>query len=639
MNVKQPKTAKLYLGDSMNVYEEKLYCRVKSIFFELLTNDVEDMIDEIANKGVLSLQKELKLKGVTFYHYYHWSNVYIPKASTVDMVKRQPDLFFVSDDMFKDARLSTKHICHYSFTLKKESSQSFIIPMFQTNQLIGVLQFDIHHDQIQFSDELLQRIGNDFAILLKRAKGFSKRITEENRYEQLFRVTAKFHSSMNMDDVLEEIIHTLKAVFPMFSYYLLLSHDNHCKTNLPIKILQYDNNSSNIAAIQSYVTGSVQLEESINKKRSILYVPLKGNQGVYGVLRVIAPLHITFPDDEINFISLLASTAGKALENAQLYQQSKRLIHDLRLINETTHQLNSDLRLNEVINFVSNQIMSSFEATEVGFILFGENGETPLSGSTSYFFKEQAKRYIQLVKSKITTEKDSLFIGDVNGDCQLNDLMYRSLMAVPMVQNGNVKGVAIVLHRDTYFFSFETFKLLQSLIHHTTLAFSNSILREELEKLVITDYLTNLHSRNYLDDKIQLSMRHDQFGSFILIDIDDFKQINDKYGHQVGDDILILISQLIKSNIRDTDIGARWGGEELAIYLPKVEIEKAEQIAERLVQKVNDESNPKVTISCGISYWEFNQKDSICSLFKQADEALYKAKNLGKNRVVVHNTI
>jgi diguanylate cyclase (GGDEF)-like protein len=199
---------------------------------------------------------------------------------------------------------------------------------------------------------------------------------------------------------------------------------------------------------------------------------------------------------------------------------------------------------------------------------------------------------------------------------------------------GQLKGIAIVMHQKPYFFSFETFKLLQSLIHHSTLAFTNSMLREELEKMIITDHLTKLHSRNYLDEKINRSMKEDEQGTFILIDIDDFKRVNDTFGHQVGDEVLIQVANLIKGNIRENDVGARWGGEELAIYLPMVSLSAGEAIAKRLVEKVDEHSNPHVTVSCGISYWNKDHTDTYNYLFKRADEALYVAKRTGKNKVV-----
>nr|WP_285842818.1 GGDEF domain-containing protein [Metabacillus litoralis] len=183
------------------------------------------------------------------------------------------------------------------------------------------------------------------------------------------------------------------------------------------------------------------------------------------------------------------------------------------------------------------------------------------------------------------------------------------------------------------------FKLLQSLIHHSTLALSNSLLREELETLVKTDQLTQLYSRNYMNNCIENSMKADRQGTFLLIDIDNFKGVNDTFGHQVGDEVLVQVANIIKSNSREHDIGARWGGEELAVYLPQVDLEAGTAIAERIVKKVAENTNPSVTISCGVSYWIAENERNYNQLFSRADKALYVAKNLGKNQVIVQDDI
>src|SRR5690606_8179010 len=112
---------------------------------------------------------------------------------------------------------------------------------------------------------------------------------------------------------------------------------------------------------------------------------LKGRQGVYGVLQINAYDVSEFPKSEIQFIELLANTAGHAFENAQLYQQSKQLIADLQLINETSHKLNSNLRLTDTMTFMSSQIRNSFGANEVGFFLHSNERIEVLPGSTAFF--------------------------------------------------------------------------------------------------------------------------------------------------------------------------------------------------------------------------------------------------------------
>jgi diguanylate cyclase (GGDEF)-like protein len=485
------------------------------------------------------------------------------------------------------------------------------------------------------NEEIIRELSSACAAFIMKARELGGISAREKRYKQLFRVTEQFHSSMDMDAVLGEIIKTLQEVYPEFTYYLMLSHDNNSHGDLPLKDLEYD--SQNIAAMQAYVTGAIQFEDSISEKKSVLYAPLKGKQGVYGVLQVIAPNALVFPESEVEFISILANTAGGALENAQLYHQSKRLIADLQLINETSHQLNSNLRLTETMTYMAEQIIKSFDAEEAGFVLLSEESEqvSILKGSTSFFRTRESGIYIKYIKEKIRQDKDSLFIGEL--DLQNDALIeqFKSVMAVPMSQSGVLKGFALILHRDPYHFSFETFKLLQSLIHHSTLALTNSMLREELEKMVVTDHLTRLYSRNYLDERIHQSLKEDSEGAFILVDIDNFKSVNDTYGHQVGDEVIVQVAGIIMNSIRGTDVAARWGGEELAVYLPSISLETGVAIAERIVRKVSESTNPVVTISCGVSHWNMAREDSYSWLFKRADKALYTAKESGKNQVVV----
>lgn len=457
---------------------------------------------------------------------------------------------------------------------------------------------------------------------------------ELNRYKQLFNATEKFHSNMDKDTILEEIIGTLEQIYPEFNYFLLLSQEHNSSAMVPA--IDLDDESGGIAAFRAYMSGSIQQELIIAENQAILYAPLKGNKGVYGVLQVIALETLEFPKEEVEFITLLASAAGSALENAQLYYQAKQVISELELINETSKQLNANLRLAETMKFMSKQIKQTFEAQEVGFFLFSNDQDKVkiLPGSTPFFLTNQSRKYIDHIKAKILQENDSLFIGNLNLSKMNDAIPFCSIMAVPMIQSEKLKGFSIVMHQKPYFFSFETFKLLQSLIYHSSLALTNSMLREEMEHMIITDHLTKLHSRNYLDEKIQWSMKEDEEGSFILIDIDNFKEINDSFGHQVGDEVLIQVANLIKSNIRGNDVGARWGGEELAIYLPKASLEAGVAVAERLVEKVSECTYPQVTISCGVSYWSKDRIDTYNYLFKRADEALYLAKGTGKNKAV-----
>lgn len=164
--------------------------------------------------------------------------------------------------------------------------------------------------------------------------------------------------------------------------------------------------------------------------------------------------------------------------------------------------------------------------------------------------------------------------------------------------------------------------------------------KEELEKLAMTDVLTGLFNRKKLETVLcsELS-RSERYGHklvFVFVDIDHFKDVNDTFGHQVGDDVLVEIAKLIKLNIRETDILIRWGGEEFVILFLETDSDVALKLAENLRKKVEENVFEKVgtkTISLGLTVNEDGDTPDV--VIKRADEALYRAKNNGRNRVEI----
>ena len=176
---------------------------------------------------------------------------------------------------------------------------------------------------------------------------------------------------------------------------------------------------------------------------------------------------------------------------------------------------------------------------------------------------------------------------------------------------------------------------MQSLIHHSSLAISNSILRNQLQDMVDRDHLTQLYARGYLDSYVEKSIGQDESGMFMLIDIDNFKRINDTHGHHIGDQVLVQIGTQLRKSIGTRGICARWGGEELSIYIPNILDNEALKIAQSIVEIVPKATDPCVTISAGMITWNKKDRPEFKSVFLQADTALYVAKNSGKNQVRV----
>ncbi len=163
--------------------------------------------------------------------------------------------------------------------------------------------------------------------------------------------------------------------------------------------------------------------------------------------------------------------------------------------------------------------------------------------------------------------------------------------------------------------------------------------KQKLEKLSITDALTEVFNRrfitSYLEREIKEARENNKKLTAVLIDIDNFKTLNDTYGHLFGDYVLKRISKTIASNLRETDMVGRYGGEEFLIVLPDSELEVGYNITERIRRKICQlqwQDNIKVTISGGVAEL---YNDQLLELLKKTDELLYKAKKAGKNRIVM----
>jgi diguanylate cyclase (GGDEF)-like protein len=167
-------------------------------------------------------------------------------------------------------------------------------------------------------------------------------------------------------------------------------------------------------------------------------------------------------------------------------------------------------------------------------------------------------------------------------------------------------------------------------------------LLKQMQKLIIIDSLTGVYNRRYfniyMEKTIALSQRINSPLTLIMIDIDYFKKINDNYGHLCGDEALKHISEIIRRNVRNSDAYVRFGGEEFVIILPNTHLDEGQILAERIREAVEqseftyNNEHIHISISMGISLYE---GEKIEGFIEKADKALYRAKENGRNQVVV----
>jgi diguanylate cyclase (GGDEF)-like protein len=246
----------------------------------------------------------------------------------------------------------------------------------------------------------------------------------------------------------------------------------------------------------------------------------------------------------------------------------------------------------------------------------------------------------------VARSKQPVLIEDVENDDRFVKIARQrrpmsSMIGVPLVVNKRVIGVVSLTTRtQDHRFNQADLQLAVLLSAHVALALENGRLYE----ISVMDGLTNVYNRRYLTQRlhqeIAYSRRFRHPLTLVMVDIDWFKKINDTYGHQAGDQVLRQVSQLFNRSLREYDVVARYGGEEFALLLPSLEKLSGASVADRLRFHVADapvrhkDQQISVTASFGVAAFP-EDADAADELILRADQALYQAKQRGRNRVAL----
>lgn len=215
---------------------------------------------------------------------------------------------------------------------------------------------------------------------------------------------------------------------------------------------------------------------------------------------------------------------------------------------------------------------------------------------------------------------------------------------IPLLSRGKVLGIMQMVTETGKLPSSREKRLLMIFASSAAVAIDNSLLHKKTEELTITDALTGLynyrHFRNKLTDELRRADRYRQKLSIMMLDLDHFKKVNDRYGHQTGNAILREVSDIIRECVRDIDVVARYGGEEFVVILPQTNEEDAATIAERIRETVNKNYFPsgsgqrdvRITVSLGVTTYP-EGVHNLDQLLEKVDTALYRAKAEGRDRV------
>lgn len=337
--------------------------------------------------------------------------------------------------------------------------------------------------------------------------------------------------------------------------------------------------------------------------------------------------------------------------NQKLEETNRRLtssIAEFYTLQQISEAIGSILDINDLLNFVNDVIIGVMGVNYSTIVLLDHKKNRLKVHFTNIQNKEDLAVLndninCKLLRDILENEKpimDNSVIPEKYDFIGTRDI--GSFICLPLSSKSRKFGLTLIEHKNSNTFDEDNLRLLTTIGKQVSMAIENAELYANLQEMATIDGLTGVYNRVYFHQKFV-----DEFNaaqtlgydlSLVILDIDKFKKFNDTYGHLFGDVVLRSVAQTVKSNLRSTDTIARFGGEEFVIILPRTSIEEAFEKVENLRTKIANNVvkdnliSASVTASFGISCYP-NTSSNHIELIRDADNALYKAKECGRNCV------
>jgi diguanylate cyclase (GGDEF)-like protein len=333
----------------------------------------------------------------------------------------------------------------------------------------------------------------------------------------------------------------------------------------------------------------------------------------------------------------------------------EKRLEELTLLLDLTRSVTSTLELDAVLDEISRRVGQAMGVDEFAILLFDNRGRRLKVVSTfgvpnNVDLTQLQFRLGEGLSGRVAQSGQSIVVNDTAAEPRY--LYYKGLrpqdgsfLSVPLIAKGSVIGVLDFFRAQKNSFDEHSVALLTIVAGQAALAIENAKLFAAQSELALTDPLTQLANRRSLEqrliEEVHRAQRFENTLSLLMIDIDHFKEFNDAHGHLLGDHVLKQVARTLKRHVRTVDTVARYGGEEFCVVLVRTDIQRALAIAEKLrdavenktYARIREDRRIKITISLGVATLSPNRSDPT-ALIDAADQALYAAKNNGRNQVV-----
>lgn len=384
--------------------------------------------------------------------------------------------------------------------------------------------------------------------------------------------------------------------------------------------------------------------QNVAETRSELAIPLLVREQIVGVLDLQSDQLDYFNPEMIDLLTLFSTQASMALENARLYALERRRADQLEAINALARQTTAVVDRDELFTVVCHVLLEWFNVDHVSLLLV-EGDVLRLRAHegrlTPTFTSPVAIPIANGLAGRALGNNRGVIENNVSGseDYVSGFTETQSEICVPLFFFGQKLGVLALDSARKNAFDAEDRQPLESVADICAAAIQNANNFDRMKQLAYVDGLTGIHNRRFFEmrimEELERAARFQGRMSVIMVDIDNFKKLNDEFGHLLGDEILRSVSSILKQQLRKMDMVCRYGGDEFAILVPETTGENALRVAEKLRRQVETHEFPgvprPVTISCGVADYPAHgtTRDEVVSA---ADHALYTAKQSGRNR-------
>ena len=472
-------------------------------------------------------------------------------------------------------------------------------------------------------------------------------------------------STFDLDEVLQRILGIARDYFHLRHVAILLL-DRQSQQLYVRSQIGWDEGQDQLRwAVGQGITGATALKKqpvyapdvtkdsryicSAKSTLSELAIPLMVRDEVVGVLDCQSDRMDHFDSETIDLLTLFSTQASIALQNARLYSLEQQRARQLQAINAIAQQTTAVLDLEDLLGRVCQLIQDAFRVSHVSLFL-REDHDLVLRAHHGTLTPriQQGGRFPAEPWSKMLASNTTLTEADLNAGPSSRKFFAESAsrICIPLVSFGHTLGILALDSALPDAFRDGDLQSLESVADICATAIQNAHYVDRVKQLAYLDGLTGIFNRRFFElrfmEEIERARRYGTGMAVIMADIDQFKRLNDEFGHVLGDEVLRQVSSLFHQQLRKIDVVCRYGGEEFGILLTQTDAQHAVNVAEKLRKMVATWQFPgvprTVTISAGAAAFP-SHGATRDDLVRAADSALYSAKQAGRNKVCLANPV